>query len=87
MQRTIKTSYVNPSLREKFIPKEIVPTCLDANRATKNPLTTMHQKFEKAINYSKTHELSKAQFKCMAHACEDKSVSVVYVKHKQFREG
>ena len=47
----------------------------------------MHQKFEKAINYSKTHELSKAQFKCMAHACEDKSVSVVYVKHKQFREG
>ena len=38
---------------------------------------------EKAINYARTHELSKAQLKCMAHAGEDNSVNAVSVKHKQ----
>ena len=38
---------------------------------------------EKAINYARTHELSKAQLKCMAHAGEDKSVNGVSLKHKQ----
>ena len=38
---------------------------------------------EKAINYARTHDLLKAQLKCMTHAGEEISVNAVSVKHKQ----